>query len=69
MNPTAGSFNVDPRLQRLFVTLAVETPGVDSLMQIYGTFLTSHLKKFAPGGRRSLLRLLRSSVLIVSGVT
>ena len=39
MNPTAGSFVVDPRLQRLFVTLAVETPGVDSLMMIYGSFL------------------------------
>jgi dynein heavy chain len=49
MNPTAGSFVVDPRLQRLFVTLAVESPGVDSLMQIYGTFLSSHLKKFFPG--------------------
>lgn len=36
MNPTAGSFMVDPRLQRLFVTLAVETPGSDSLMQIFG---------------------------------
>lgn len=36
MNPTAGSFVVDPRLQRLFVTLAVETPGSDSLMQIFG---------------------------------
>ncbi len=49
MNPTAGSFVVDPRLQRLFVTLAVESPGVDSLMQIYSTFLSSHLKKFCPG--------------------
>lgn len=50
MNPTAGSFVVDPRLQRLFVTLAVETPGVDSLMMIYGTFLHGHLKKFPTGG-------------------
>jgi len=45
MNPTAGSFNIDPRLQRLFVTLAVETPGSDSLMKIFGTFLHSHLKR------------------------
>ena len=49
MNPTAGSFTVDPRLQRLFVTLAVETPGNDSLMQVYGTFLHGHLKKFNAG--------------------
>jgi hypothetical protein len=39
MNPTAGSFVVNPRLQRLFMTLAVDFPGQDSLMTIYGTFL------------------------------
>lgn len=39
MNPTAGSFIVNPRLQRLFMTLAVDFPGQDSLMTIYGTFL------------------------------
>lgn len=39
MNPTAGSFLINPRLQRLFMTLAVEFPGQDSLMKIYGTFL------------------------------
>ena len=47
MNPTAGSFIINPRLQRLFMTLAVEFPGQDSLMKIYGTFLTGHLKKFS----------------------
>lgn len=46
MNPTAGSFVINPRLQRLFMTLAVDFPGQDSLMQIYGTFLTGHLKPF-----------------------
>lgn len=39
MNPTAGSFTINPRLQRLFFTLAVGFPGQDSLMKIYGTFL------------------------------
>jgi dynein heavy chain len=39
MNPTAGSFVVNPRLQRLFMTLAVDFPGQDSLMTIYGTFI------------------------------
>ena len=46
MNPTAGAFTVNPRLQRLFMTLAVDFPGQDSLMLIYGTFLTGHLKHF-----------------------
>ena len=27
MNPTAGSFHVTPRMQRHFVTLAVQMPG------------------------------------------
>ncbi|CAD7704939.1 unnamed protein product [Ostreobium quekettii] len=46
MNPTAGSFIINPRLQRLFMTLAMDFPGQDSLMTIYGTFLTGHLKQF-----------------------
>jgi len=46
MNPTAGAFIVNPRLQRLFMTLAVDFPGQDSLMKIYGTFLTGHLRHF-----------------------
>ena len=48
MNPTAGSFVVNPRLQRLFATFAVEFPGLDSLLTIYGTFLNGHLKGFSP---------------------
>ena len=44
MNPTAGSFIVNPRLQRLFATFAVEFPGLDSLLTIYGTFLQGHLQ-------------------------
>lgn len=49
MNPTAGSFVIDPRLQRLFATFAVETPSMDSLMTIFGSFLHGHLKKFNSG--------------------
>ena len=29
MNPTAGSFNITPRMQRHFVTFAVQMPHVD----------------------------------------
>ena len=47
MNPTAGAFTINPRLQRLFMTLAVDFPGQDSLMKIYGTFLNGHLKHFS----------------------
>ena len=46
MNPTAGSFTINPRLQRHFVTFAIGFPGPTSLHTIYNTFLTGHLKKF-----------------------
>jgi dynein heavy chain len=41
MNPTAGAFLINPRLQRLFMTLAVDFPGQDSLMKIYSRVLHS----------------------------
>ncbi|EFN60095.1 hypothetical protein CHLNCDRAFT_133411 [Chlorella variabilis] len=64
MNPTAGSFVVDPRLQRLFVTLAVETPGVDSLMMIYGSFLHGHLKKFSQDVQELGNKLLQAALAL-----
>lgn len=46
MNPTAGSFEINPRLQRWFATFAIGLPETMSLHTIYLTFLTGHLKKF-----------------------
>ena len=43
MNPTAGSFFVNPRLQRHFTTFAVSMPSATSLLTIYQTFLDGHL--------------------------
>jgi hypothetical protein len=47
MNPTAGSFVINPRLQRLFATFAVGFPSAESLNTIYSTFLLGHLKSFS----------------------
>lgn len=44
MNPSAGSFTVNPRLQRHFFTLAVGFPGPTSLHTIFSTFLEGHLR-------------------------
>jgi dynein heavy chain, axonemal len=44
MNPSAGSFTVNPRLQRHFTTLAVGFPGPGSLHTIFSTFLEGHLR-------------------------
>ena len=44
MNPTAGSFLVNSRLQRHFSTFAVGMPSATSLLTIFQTFLDGHLK-------------------------
>ncbi|KAK2575931.1 hypothetical protein KPH14_007294 [Odynerus spinipes] len=43
MNPTAGSFTINPRLQRHFVVFAVSFPNSDSLTTIYASILSQHL--------------------------
>lgn len=44
MNPSAGSFTIDPRLQRHFMTFSINFPSYESLVQIYNTILTQHLE-------------------------
>ena len=43
MNPTAGSFTINPRLQRHFATFSVGFPAQDALFTIYNSILTDHL--------------------------
>lgn len=43
MNPTAGSFFIDPRLQRHFCTFSVNFPSAASVFHIYYTILSQHL--------------------------
>ncbi|XP_062976517.1 dynein axonemal heavy chain 9 [Elgaria multicarinata webbii] len=45
MNPTAGSFTINPRLQRHFSVFALSFPGSDALSTIYSTILSQHLKR------------------------
>jgi len=44
MNPTAGSFQINPRLQRHFMNFAISMPNDASLSQIYQTFMNGHLE-------------------------
>jgi dynein heavy chain len=46
MNPTAGSFYVNPRLQRHFWLLAVGFPAHNSLQIIYQAYMNKHFSKF-----------------------
>ncbi|NWT02283.1 DYH9 protein, partial [Mionectes macconnelli] len=43
MNPTAGSFTINPRLQRHFCVFALSNPDQDALARIYSTILVPHL--------------------------
>merc|ERR1719506_2194446 len=45
MNPTAGSFIVNPRLQRWFWTLAVPFPEQSALNTVYSTFMKGHFER------------------------
>ena len=48
MNPTCGSFIINPRLQRHFMVFAIGFPGQEALMTIFSTFLNGHIKEFDP---------------------
>jgi dynein heavy chain len=43
MNPTAGSFTINPRLQRHFCVFAVNFPTCEPLTRIYTEMLVQHL--------------------------
>ncbi|EDQ88776.1 outer dynein arm heavy chain beta [Monosiga brevicollis MX1] len=44
MNPKAGSFTINPRLQRHFSVFAASQPGSEALTHIYTSLFTGHLK-------------------------
>lgn len=46
MNSKSGSFFIDPRLQRHFVTFACDTPEDRNLITIFGTILGGHFNSF-----------------------
>ncbi|NWU90022.1 DYH9 protein, partial [Upupa epops] len=60
MNPTAGSFTINPRLQRHFCVFALSNPGQDSLSRIYSTILMQHLENgnFAGAVQKSAQQLI-----------
>ena len=45
MNPTAGSFTINPRLQRHFASFAVAFPEQGALFTIYNSILDGHLEQ------------------------
>ncbi|KAH8055046.1 hypothetical protein JL722_8468 [Aureococcus anophagefferens] len=58
MNPTAGSFHVNPRLQRHFTTFAVSMPSDQSLGIIYETFLSGHINNVFTNTAAEMMNML-----------
>jgi dynein heavy chain len=48
MNPTAGSFNITPRMQRHFATFSFVMPPADIVRVIYAGLIEGHMKEFDP---------------------
>uniref|UniRef100_A0ABM5FM48 Dynein axonemal heavy chain 9 isoform X2 n=1 Tax=Pogona vitticeps TaxID=103695 RepID=A0ABM5FM48_9SAUR len=66
MNPTSGSFTINPRLQRHFSVFALSFPGSDALSTIYSTILTQHLKRgnFSGAVQKSSLQLINLALAL-----
>ena len=68
MNPTAGSFIVNPRLQRLMSTFAIHFPSLEPLNTIYATFLLGHLTKFSEEVQEVGKRLVQAALQLHKSV-
>ncbi|TRY96398.1 hypothetical protein DNTS_010073 [Danionella cerebrum] len=66
MNPAAGSFSVNPRLQRHFSVFAVHFPGADALSTIYSSILSGHFQQggFSFGVSRMASTLVQAAICL-----
>ncbi|CAG6015638.1 unnamed protein product [Menidia menidia] len=64
MNPTAGSFIINPRLQRHFSVFAVNLPSFEAQMSIYSQILCGHVKQqlFSPLVQRSIPAVVKAAL-------
>ncbi|XP_076000722.1 dynein axonemal heavy chain 11 isoform X3 [Genypterus blacodes] len=66
MNPTAGSFSVNPRLQRHFSVFAVHFPSAGALATIFSSILSAHFLQggFSYGVSRSVGTLIQAGICL-----
>ncbi|XP_059684255.1 dynein axonemal heavy chain 17 [Gavia stellata] len=71
MNPTAGSFTIDPRLQRHFCVFAVSFPGQEALLTVYSTILAQHLalQRMPPAVQKLQPQLVAAALALHQKVT
>ena len=68
MNPTAGSFTIQPRLQRQFATFSCQLPKEESLRTIYGSILAGHLNDFDTDVQEVASAVSTAAVALQTGV-
>uniref|UniRef100_A0A3Q3L381 Dynein axonemal heavy chain 11 n=1 Tax=Labrus bergylta TaxID=56723 RepID=A0A3Q3L381_9LABR len=66
MNPTAGSFSINPRLQRHFSVFSVHFPSADALATIFSSILSAHFLQggFSYGVSRSVGTLIQAAICL-----
>ncbi|XP_033960741.1 dynein axonemal heavy chain 11 [Pseudochaenichthys georgianus] len=66
MNPTSGSFSINPRLQRHFSVFAVHFPSADGLATIFSSILSAHFLQggFSYGVSRSVGTLMQAAICL-----
>ena len=69
MNPTAGSFTVNARLQRHFTTFACMMPSVSDLHMIYKSILDGHLANFSSAVQHLANRMTDASIALHDAVS
>lgn len=69
LNPKCGSFVINPRLQRHFVTFGCQMPSDGDLHTIYGSILRNHLAEFPQPVQRLVGGLLEATVGVLKEVS
>jgi dynein heavy chain len=62
MNPTAGSFFINDRLQRHFWTVNVIFPETASLTTIYSAFMNKHFAKFKTAVNEQIPNIIKTTI-------
>ena len=69
MNPKAGSFMVNPRLQRRFTVITTFTPTASMISGIYSSILEKHLAGFVPPIQKLLEPIVQATIdVLVVGI-
>ena len=64
MNPTSGSFHVNPRYQRHFWMVNINYPEPNSQILIYETFLKGHFRKFKGHIQEMALPIIKAAIFL-----